>query len=350
MTIRKTYLDFLRIIAIFFVLFNHTDAFYQGILDVGTNWRFLFLFFTMITRMNVPLFFMISGALLLSKEESVKEIFWKRIFRYIIVIVIANSVIYIASILEGTVSYEAVSVKGWMNNIIQESTVSYWFLYSYLAAMIMLPFIRKIAQNLNKELFIYLVVVHFLVASLVPILNTVLIGTYTFEFSEYLSLPIFMEKPIFYMLAGHYFENVVSENYYSGKNVLRWIGLALGGIAIEIVITDIQGRNVGYSLDYVEMFDYLIAFAVFIVAKSMFMKGQVNRMISQFISGIGNVAFGIYLLDPMFGHYVGLKIMHAMNTRISVFLSCTIYCIISMMVCGLVTWGMKKVPVFRRFL
>ena len=63
---RKTYLDVLRILACFLVIFNHRRGYtaYQNTTDMLS--AFYYMFYTMVTRINVPLFFMISGSLLLS--------------------------------------------------------------------------------------------------------------------------------------------------------------------------------------------------------------------------------------------------------------------------------------------
>ena len=67
-------LDFMRIFAILLVIFNHTDnrGFYRFLTDdPGTFLYWFNLFFSILCKAAVPLFFMISGALLLNKEESI---------------------------------------------------------------------------------------------------------------------------------------------------------------------------------------------------------------------------------------------------------------------------------------
>ena len=72
--VRKEYIDFLKIIAIYMVLFIHTSTkgsliFIQKPFAVQS---YFYLFFGIIVKIAVPLFFMSSGALLLGNTEKYK--------------------------------------------------------------------------------------------------------------------------------------------------------------------------------------------------------------------------------------------------------------------------------------
>ena len=69
---RKAYLDALRILAIFLVLFNHTGVNGYALYMVrrGAALFPFYLFNAILIKVAVPLFLMVSGALLLEKEES----------------------------------------------------------------------------------------------------------------------------------------------------------------------------------------------------------------------------------------------------------------------------------------
>ena len=67
-TSKKVYFELIRIIAIGLVLFNHLSGYTLYQISSGPK-QWVYMFFTMVTRINVPLFLMISGALLLRKDE-----------------------------------------------------------------------------------------------------------------------------------------------------------------------------------------------------------------------------------------------------------------------------------------
>ena len=73
---RTVYLDFIRILAIYMVLFNHTrtSGFVLFTVRRGSFFYPFYLFNAILIKSAVPLFFMVSGALLLGKEESYSQI------------------------------------------------------------------------------------------------------------------------------------------------------------------------------------------------------------------------------------------------------------------------------------
>lgn len=90
---RVVYLDAMRIIAIFFVLFNHSSE-YSLYQTSGGPEQWIYMFIAIVTRINVPLFLMISGTLLLDKEESYKLLLGKRVLRFSLVIVLFEFGLY----------------------------------------------------------------------------------------------------------------------------------------------------------------------------------------------------------------------------------------------------------------
>ena len=73
---RKTYIDFLRIVAIYMVLFNHSGKNGMMLFTISRQSPFypFYLFNSIFIKIAVPLFLMISGTLLLGKNESYGDI------------------------------------------------------------------------------------------------------------------------------------------------------------------------------------------------------------------------------------------------------------------------------------
>lgn len=88
------YLDVLRIIAIYCVLFNHTNGFLLYATHYPLPSSYLYLIISILSKVAVPIFFMISGALLLGKDESYQELLRKRILKYTIVLIIISFFYY----------------------------------------------------------------------------------------------------------------------------------------------------------------------------------------------------------------------------------------------------------------
>lgn len=102
MKLRKTYLDLMRIIAILCVIYNHTGERGYNLYvfnDSGVKHVF-YVGIAAFVAVAVPIFFMISGALLLPKEESLSDLFRRRICRIITVIVLFSILQYFILMLE----------------------------------------------------------------------------------------------------------------------------------------------------------------------------------------------------------------------------------------------------------
>ena len=94
---RLLHLDLLRLMAILFVIFNHTsDRGYFLFADsIGTGLYFPYMAASVLCKVAVPTFFMISGALLLPKQESLGKLFYKRILRMVVVLVLISVPYYL---------------------------------------------------------------------------------------------------------------------------------------------------------------------------------------------------------------------------------------------------------------
>lgn len=169
---RKVYLDILRITAIFLVLFTHTGIRGSKLYTVTNNnfLRYIYVIFDCFRTINNPLLFMVSGALLLGKEETIKEIWKKRVSRFLIVLIVFTyfQVIY-NCIINGT--FDGFNIKDIFINMLNSPVrTSYWYLYSYISFLVMLPFLRKIAVNINEKEFIYLFLLTIITMDLFPLI------------------------------------------------------------------------------------------------------------------------------------------------------------------------------------
>lgn len=70
-TNKKVYIEFLRIIACFFVIVNHTAGSITCVFFEGADFYLSSALWCM-SRIAVPIFLMISGAVLIPKEETIK--------------------------------------------------------------------------------------------------------------------------------------------------------------------------------------------------------------------------------------------------------------------------------------
>lgn len=169
---RKIYLDILRIMAIFLVLFTHTGIRGSKLYTITNNnfLRYIYVIFDCFRTINNPILFMISGTLLLGKEETIKEIWMKRVVRFLVVLVIFT---YIQAIYNCIINetFDEFNIKNIFINMLNGPIrTPYWYLYSYISFLVMLPFLRKIAANINEKEFIYLFFITIITMDLFPLI------------------------------------------------------------------------------------------------------------------------------------------------------------------------------------
>lgn len=84
---KRVYYEWMRLIACFFVIFNHLKG-YVLFRNASGAKQLFYMSLSVITKINVPLFFMVSGALLLEKQEDIFTVLKKRVSRICLVILL----------------------------------------------------------------------------------------------------------------------------------------------------------------------------------------------------------------------------------------------------------------------
>ena len=354
---RKEYLDMMRIIAIFFVLFNHCPGYelYQ-ISEGGKTW--LYMFATMVTRINVPLFFMVSGALLLGKNESYKILLKKRFVRFGMVVFVFSLCKYLENICR--IFYNngewIFSCKDYIRGTLYGGLEgSYWFLYAYLGMILTLPFLRKICSQITKEDIIMLLGVHFVFSSLLPMLNLFLsiVGIEGIAISDHLSIPLSSVKALFYPIIGYYIEHYVDIRKINNKDLNVILSVAILGILLSCICTYYEGINSGYTQNYVQLFDYVTAICAYVVIKKLYFEiinrnGMRRR--GTYISLIGSLTFGMYLLDPFLKGLFYNWLTGMVGAFLPVILTSVVWCVFSMILGGMLTYVMKQIPILKKLI
>lgn len=157
---RVIWLDVVRIIAIYLVLTTHSFHFPESIANL-TQLEILNLANFAIVKTCVPLFVMLSGALLLGKSESNTDFYKKRFMRLFppwIFWTAAST----ALILLSANGYDNVAGLMW------STFLSFWFLPMIAALYLLTPFIRLFLQKAKDTDVIFLIFLWFVSVSLLP--------------------------------------------------------------------------------------------------------------------------------------------------------------------------------------
>ncbi len=299
---RKLHLELLRMIAIFLVVYNHTGRngcyYYFQIHD--SSWRLAVIAAAFVMRCAVSVFFMISGALLLGKNETLKELYQKRVFRFFIVLVIASLISYVFDIRQDLSQFNIPYF--FYKMFTSEWCYSYWFLYLYLAWLICLPLLRKLAQNMGNRDYLYLLVIIVLVRvmTFIPLAWMGEPTSYTGSFA-----PFVLERTIFFPLMGYYFEERVPERFFCKKNSMLFIVAMLVATLITVSAQD-------YWLDkymnwegnggegYFSTLGFVPALLLYSFTKKMFLHHLPGSFCQKTIRLFGSCSFGLYLFQHIY--------------------------------------------------
>lgn len=362
---RKTYLDIARIVAIFFVLYNHTGGLQLYKIHTGPS-QFIDFIFATFTVINVPLFFMVSGSLLLDKEETFLEIFKHRIMRFIMVIVIFTfAMFFLVKIKSMYVEEtEIIALKDIVFDIFSGEVTYlhvFWFMYAYIGFLVMLPFLRLIAKGLDKEKFCILIGVAFIYHTFIPVIDIILrsrnmhglnLSSY---FNESISIVVF--RSLLYPLLGYYIDKKIDVATIRLKHIVLLFVATMIGVVATTMSSILQSIICGgYTVDYLNVSTYVTTIFVFVLIKWLFgyKRPIKNSRIINFVSCAGSLTFGIYILDPFMrllfmDKYI--DIARSVYANISYHqIASVIWTIGSMIVSGIIIYVIKKLPLFKTIL
>lgn len=358
----KTYLDILRLVAIFLVVYNHTRGFYflpyTGVADMG-YWG-LYIFDELV-KMGVPLFLIISGALLLHRDEPVSVVFRKRILRFLIVTILISFIQYAISCCCQQESFDIAYFINHQKFALWECNEFYasWYLYAYLGILVVLPFLRAIAKNLTHESFLYLLILQFITFSVLPLLFLCLGGTIAYgpihfwlPFHPYtIYIPFSAGYCIFYMLMGYYLEHRITPDTWK-KHQSKLILLALACLTLGALGMEMERYTRGVSClsqpsIYLTSFIPIPCAVFYLYIKFRFQEAALQQKTRNIIAACGAATFTIMLTENIFR--VGLvKYQQFLESFIGRVPSATLFtiglCSITMII-GLL---LKRTPILKR--
>ena len=336
------YLEVLRIVAILGVLFNHTNT--KGFfLFAATTNQFdyvISLLLSVLCKMSVPLFFMISGYLLLGKKESFLEVVKKRIVRYALVIAAASLITYTADSLLGKAPF---SIRELTKIIYRGDIGTYWFLYAYLGLMLMLPFLRGITGVLSQTTVYYLTGLKLLLRGLLPMAIFVLLG---YSMSPALDV-IMLEDSVFYFLIGFYFGT--TESFYSStRKRILCRSISCFCIITTCCMIYYEYKVTGaYTENFLGALLPLVCISVFCEARHCLENIEFTDKLRSVILFLGDKTLGVYLLEPVFRICIGEAWNH-FTEGFPPLLASLLWCLVIFGMGILVTWLLKLIPFVRK--
>lgn len=344
----KKRMDFelLRLIAIFGVVFNHTQLRgFELYMVEGSRVNYLgSLLLSVLCKVAVPLFFLVSGGLLLHRNEPLRVLLKKRVLRMAVVLVLFSGILYLFWCGWGVVTEPGVGDflrRLWSTGV----SVPYWYLYAYLSLLLLLPLLRPMVQHMSDRAFLYLTVLHLLRYPVLQVAGELLeLGA----LHENFWLPM-AEPNLYYFLMGYYLAHRFDWTRMGKKQLgLSW-GLALLAVLGMMALAHIHFQRYGTGMDHLRTLAVFPVFAVYATVHQLCDRHPLKGRGAKVVETLGGCVFGTYLLEGVFRHYLE-PVYLALEPKIHVLPACLVW-VAAVVAAGLaVTWVLKKVPGLKKLL
>ena len=332
----------MRIIAIILVIFNHTDGFflYYSNTDNPLTWWFSFIG-SALCRCNVPLFIMITGTLLLEKEESIRDLYKKRVGRIGIVLILFSLFYYCLNICrnKGSIFSLTAFLKGVMSGSIQES---FWYLYLYLGLLAVLPLLRRLAAASKDDELKYILLLQIILETGIRVLSFLTgvgINGNLYVLNRY----------IFYLLAGYYLGRRIDTDRASGLCAASAAAIILSLAGTCIIVRMGRHRDGMYSQELLDLFTPVLTLGIFWEIRWFCLRYRISERLKSGICEIGGCAFGIYLLEQLARIQMLPFYLYLTENTFGV-LACSCYVIGSFGLALIYTELLKHIPLLSRLL
>lgn len=334
---RIYYLDILRIIAIFGVIVLHVSG-SKWDSETGTSWQVLNIYDGLV-RFCVPIFFMISGCLILNpaKPLPIKKLYSKNVLRIVIAFVFWSLCFALFFSLTNRIGN---FMYGFLFGNPQ-----IWFIYAIIGLYIATPILRRITED--KHLIKYFLIVSSIIGVLIPTLQEISILEKSTVFTSWMNLQLFSGYT-FYFLVGYFLSSIITTKH---MRVFIYILGIVGGV-VTILGTSLLFAYTGARNEF--LFNYLTpnvalqSMAVFVFFKQCFSVKSFSQKTGKIIVKISELTFGVYFVHVywmMLFSYIGINAV-SINSILSVPIAS-----ILIFICSLaVVFAISKLPFINKYI
>lgn len=348
---RKLHFDIIKTAAIYLVLLAHTGnygfSYFSQVINKPAYWFCLLL--PAVVYVSIPLFFMVSGALLLAKEESIPYVLQKRFLRYLSTLVVFSVISYLFALKLDITKFH---LGDFLKTLYSDKhTVAYWYLYSHLGLLLSLPLLRKLVKEINNQDFIYITVL-FLGIKLFGAVGSLIWGS---EISLNPSFSVFFTASnVYYPLLGYFMEHHLSENQLQKRILILLLIGGFAAIGLTGIMTHFRCLSIGKWGDgpwdiYLSTLSWAPAVAVYYSVRYLSLKYTIHSGVARIFHIVGNCSFGIYLLEQVY-RSLTLPIFEFLQPYVSTLPACFIWIFCACLLGCIVTWIMKQIPLVSKFL
>ena len=328
---RIAYYDNLRVLAIFGIIAIHVFQLWHH--GEKINGMYIFMFVE-IFRYAVPIFLMLSGALLLNRNIDLNYFLRHKLTRIAYPFIFYSIISFVLSL---------ISDKPFSFNIF----ANYWYFWMILGVYLAVPIINKFIQHGSiREIEYFLAVFVFAAIFYQFVLY--------FRFGNYFNLNFFA-APIGYLVLGYYL-SVKDFKMDSRKLMILMLGifliatfikmLELGTVLPKNSVLDydaIQSVVLGSWVD-ISVFTILQVGSLFVLFKHLnFTKFRKS------IVSISNLSYGMYLINSIVMFYITPFFVSLPRNSVEICLVIVLMSVFVFVVSWLMVWILSKIPVVGKY-
>ena len=285
---RKNWLENARVLSTIAVIVLHVASsisYKYG--QVSTQIWLTGNFYDSLVRFCVPVFFMLSGALLLSKDYSLSDFLHKRIVRILPPFIFWSFIYIVYELFFATNNVYSISEIGnyTLTFLLHGSKYHLWFVYTLLGLYLFVPILRKwIKHSTPKEIRYFLIIWLATLLYQIPVLKPYLPNIVILNFSGYLG----------YMVLGYYLAN----NEIKGKYLPELL-ISIGFVITfwgTYFLTQKNNQFSGFFYEYLSLNIVVYSIGFFLLFKKITIT---NSIIIRCIHFIHEYSYGIYLVHVL---------------------------------------------------
>ena len=341
--IRKTYIEVMRIIAAFLVIVNHTnsDVFLKMCEPQSLTW-YISLTYFYVSKIAVPVFFMIMGGLLLQKVDKPKKSV-ERVVRMVIVTILFSFAYYVRGHWHNLSSMKLLEFIKQIFTF--RSANAYWYIYAYIGLLILLPLMQRMAQAFSKRATLYFVVLSMGVMGFIPLMNIFFKIT-----PHHYVTDMFFPVHLGIVFMGYYIEKYMTINK---KVFFTAIFSFIFLIAFQVVATDaFYNKN---SEQYLQLDNWqyltvtLSALCFYLIFKYISTVFKTKESVAKVLCYIGSLTFGVYLISDMMISLTR-ELYGNLQQDCSIMIATVIWEILIFVFCCSITAVLKFIPGLKKLL
>ncbi len=355
---KRIHIEAIRIFACFFVIFNHTglDGFFLFSKYPATNPLFwIYLILSISCRVSVPLFFAVSGALLIPKEERTKDLYIHRVLRMVIILIVISAIYYVWTY---RAQLSTLSLGFFLKVLVASNHADHlWYFYSFIPFLMALPLIRVLAKNMTNRQFGYMTILALASYAVRPILEY-LIWQGSTTFNGFLKFSWITANAIIYPCIGYYLENRMDIKKVTGKKLaLLWavnLGCMLLACALTLYKIKVTGVcNMVDSQTFHNVFVLINVITLYVTARFIFNRREAKPFTQKAIASVGSTTFGIFLIHLiLLEAFKNLGVLDFFNQTLHLpdMISALLFCLTIMAAGFIIFYLLKKIPFFKKYI